>query len=81
MNSRDFKKFAVFLPHSKNKPLAMKYAFPYTSICIRLCHLSQGYHDYCVVTTNDGEVGGGGWFIYIRVWVGAQGVGIVNYCC
>ena len=50
----------------------------------------QGYYDYCLVNTYDrGGVGvrGGGdgnvrsWFIYVRVWVGWQGVGVIVFLC
>ena len=51
---------------------------PYTSTPITLPHLCQGYHDHCIVTSSDGGDGKvGGWFIYVRVWVGGQGVGII----
>ena len=32
MNSKGFKKVAAFLPHSKNKPMVMKYVFETASL-------------------------------------------------
>ena len=55
---------------------------PYTSKSITLLHLCQGYHGHCIVTSSDGEMGrvrGEGWFIYVRVWVGGQRVGIIFF--
>ena len=53
---------------------------PYTSTSITLPHLYQGYHGHCIVVWSnwgDGKVGGR--FIYVRVWVGRQGVGIIFF--
>ena len=44
------------------------------STSIRLPHLCQGYNDHCFVTPNDG-----GWIIYVKVWVGGQGLGIIFF--
>ena len=52
------------------------FIIPYTSTFIRLSYLYQEYHAHCIIITNDGVMDGidGGWLIYIRVWVGGQGV-------
>ena len=44
---------------------------PYTSAPITLSHLCQGYLGHCIFTSR--------WFIYFRVWVGEQGVGIIFF--
>ena len=51
------------------------FIIPYTSTFIRLSYLYQECHAHCIVITNDG-----GWLIYIRVWVGGQGV-VSSYIC
>ena len=39
--------------------------------------MCQGYHDHWLVTGSNKRDGkGGGWLIYVSVWVGGQGVGI-----
>ena len=40
-------------------------------------HFYQECHIHCIVTTNNEDGIGGGWLIYIRVWVGGQEVGII----
>ena len=61
------------------------YFIPYTYISIRFPYLCQGYNnDHCVVTPHDGgmgrlEGGRGVWFIYVRVWLGGQGMGIIAF--
>ena len=43
----------------------------------RLSHLYQEYHVHFIFITKDGGWDGWGWLMYMRVWVGVQGVGII----
>ena len=46
---------------------------------IRLSHLYPEFDVHCIAITHDGDgIGKGGWLIYIRVWVGEQGVAIIS---
>ena len=47
---------------------------PYTYTSITLPHLCQGCHGHCIVTSSDG-----GRFIYVRVYLVRQGVGIIFF--
>ena len=54
------------------------FTIPYTSTFIRLSHLYQELYVRCVVIKNDkGMRQVGRWLIYMRVWVGGQGVCIM----
>ena len=54
------------------------FIFHCTFTFIRLSHLYQEFCVHCIVIVNDGWMGWvGGWLIYIRVWVGGQGVGFM----
>ena len=56
------------------------FIIPYTSVLIRLSHLYQGFHVHCIAITHDGDGIGDGrrWLIYIKVWVGEQGVANIS---
>ena len=57
------------------------FIIPYTSTFIRLSYLYEECHAHCIVITNDGGDGiGGGWLIYVRVWVVGQGM-VLSYTC
>ena len=53
------------------------FIIPYTSTLIRLSRLYQEWHAHCIVITNDGRWDRWSWLIYIRVWVGGQGLSII----
>ena len=50
-----------------------------TSTSITLPHLCLEYHGHCMLLQVMGDRKVGRWFIYVRIWVGGQGAGIIFF--